>query len=189
MGWRKLIPEMMREVPPGFELSYLTAVPIPLPPGAEERVAAALRSAGVAFTLHSPGRWRVEMPWRTLVFGLIAREMDEEVVIVVDPTEEAAAHLVCLPRRTHEAHAVGLAAVLMIAVTVWLVGGWWTGLPAAFTCLAGGVLWVAYTRELAWQGLERRLRRLLADVGTAVWPRLPARVLPPPAPGLGRMDM
>ncbi len=189
MDWRRLLPEMMRDTPPSFEMTYIIAPPLPVPAGGDERAAAALRAAGVVFSRQGAGVWGVQLPWRTLVFGLIAREVDEELVLALESGEEAGVRLRCRPRRTHEAHAVGLAAVLLIAVTVWLVSGWAVGLPAGLTCLAGGAFWVAYTRELALQGLERRLRRLVADLGTALWPGVPGRVVPPPGPGLGRMDL
>lgn len=168
-------------------LRYLPAVPL-APTAADELVAGALRAAGVWFQRQGLATWNAQLPWRTLVFGLVAREVDEDIVLELIPGDAPEVRVSCTPRRTHGAHAAGLAGVLMLAVAVWLVGGWWAGAPAGATFLIGGGLWVAYTREMALMALDRRLRTLLADVGTVLWPRLPARILPPPTAGVPRLE-
>jgi hypothetical protein len=45
--------------------------------------------------------------------------------------------------------------------------------------LAGG-LWADVSRVMAMQNLERRLRRVVEDVGVELWPHAPAELLPPP---------
>ena len=73
----------------------------------------------------------------------------------------------------------------MMAAVVWFAGGWTGGLvPGLTTALAGG-LWTDVARVIALDALERRLRRLTGDLGAALWPGVPAQVLPPP-PRLGR---
>jgi hypothetical protein len=75
--------------------------------------------------------------------------------------------------------------VLVLATAVWFVGGWSAGLvPGLTTALAGG-LWADVARVIALDVLERRLRRLAEDLGSALWPGVPAQVHPPPA-RLGR---
>jgi hypothetical protein len=68
---------------------------------------------------------------------------------------------------------------------VWFVGGWSAGLVPGFTAALAGGLWADVARVMALDVLERRLRRLTEDLGSALWPGVPAQVLPPPA-RLGR---
>ena len=122
-----------------------------------------------------------EVPWQTLVYGLVRREVDEQVILELmhDP-EGWELRVSCLPLETHAAHAAGAGGVALFAAAVLLIVGWPGGLlPAFATALAGG-LWADWVRVVAMQRLEQRLRDLTESVGLALWPDSPATLLPPP---------
>ena len=151
-------------------------------------VESALDTLNVPWTRPDPesAEWRLALPWRTLVYGLIRRQVDEEVRVTLRFAPggcELEAR--CLPRRTHEAHSIGAAGVLLLTATTWLLGGWTSGAAAALTTLVAGMLWTDTARTFALQSLERRLHRLMEDLATAVCPPEIAGASPPPA-GLPR---
>lgn len=180
------LPAIVRSRPPqGFELCYRALTP-GLPEHASEVIAAALRAAGVHVVRAAPPVWESTVPWSTLVYGVVRRDVEESATLTLVDREGAwEVVLRCDPVHTHNAHAAGAGGVVVIAAVVWLAGGWSAGvLPGLTTALAGG-LWADVARVMALDALERRLRRLTEDVGSALWPGLPAQVLPPP-PRLGR---
>jgi hypothetical protein len=82
-------------------------------------------------------RWWVSLPWQTRVFGLIPRDVDEHVRLQIVRHPDLWEVIVrCRPIETHGAHATGIAAVLFIAVCVWIASG-----------LPGGVLPAVTTPE------------------------------------------
>jgi hypothetical protein len=120
------------------------------------------------------------------VYGIIRRDVDEELSLTLGRTDEGwELGLRCEPLATHGAHAAGAGGVLLVAATVWLATGWGTGVIAGLTTLLAGGLWADATRVMAMTRLESRLRRLIEDLGLALWPGVPAQVLPPPST-LGR---
>ena len=141
-------------------------------------VAEALRAAHLTSARDEAAGWWVSLPWQTRVFGLIPRDVDERVRLrLVRHPDLWEVVLRCRPRETHSAHATGLAAVLFLAVCVWIASGWVAGfMPALTTVVAGGLL-VEVTRQWAFNALERRLRRLAQDVGSALWPGQPAQIV------------
>jgi hypothetical protein len=184
MNVRRLLPAILRARPEAtLELRYTTPVPS-LPSSSLQIVEDALRAAGVHADPADPtgdGAWSLLIPWRTLVYGIIRRDVEESARLILRHGSEGwELVLLCEPRATHGAHAAGAAGVLVMAILVWLVGGWRNGLlPAVTTILAGG-LWTEASRIMALGVLERRLRQLLVDLGTALFPSAPARILPPP---------
>lgn len=116
-----------------------------------------------------------------MVYGVIRRDVEETATLVLASGTDSWDLVVrCEPVHTHNAHAAGAGGVLVMAAAVWFAGGWTGGfLPALTTILAGG-LWADTARAMALDVLERRLRRLTEDLGTALWPGVPAQVLPPP---------
>lgn len=127
--------------------------------------------------------WTVELPWRTLVYGLVRREVEEVVEVTVHGTGGAwVLEVLCLPKRTHDAHGAGAAGVFALAATAWLLGGWVSGAAAGATTLVAGLLWTDTAREMGMQALERRLRALTTDLGTELWPDRGADLLPPSRP-------
>ena len=83
----------------------------------------------------------------------------------------------CHPLETHGAHAAGFAGVLFLAASVWIASGIATGLVAALATILAGTLVVEVTRQWAFDALERRLRFLAEDVGSALWPERPAQIV------------
>ena len=144
-------------------------------------IADALRSAGVC-ELHGSGTsWRGSLAWRTLVYGLIRRDVDESLEVDVVAAEAGwQLRLSCDPIATHSAHAAGAAGAVAIAVAVWLAAGWSHGVVPGLTTLAAGGLWTEVARVMALDVLERRLRRVAGDLGSTLWPGAPAQLLPPP---------
>ncbi len=140
------------------------------PPAAGPTLEEALRASGAASSRPSDVGWLVEVDWRTLVLGVIRRDVDERLLVRVD---DGVVTLRCRSDGTHGAHAAAAAAVIAVAATTWLLTR--QLLPAA-TTLVGGLLLVDVTRELALTALERRLARLAADLTAALWPGRPARV-------------
>jgi hypothetical protein len=146
----------------------------------------ALRAAGARLDDANPEGWEITLPWRTLVYGLIRRDVEETASIGLTSGPEFSELLVrCEPVHTHSAHAAGAGGVLVLAAAVWFLGGWSAGLVPGFTTALAGGLWADVARVMALDVLERRLRRLAEDLGSALWPGVPAQVLPPPA-RLGR---
>lgn len=183
-GW---IPEEARRVPSQpIELRYIALAPS-LPSNAAALLEEAAAAAGLSIQSATASSWAFGLPWRTKVYGLIARDVVETVTVTLesDPMQGVGLRLRCFPSLTHNAHAAGLAGVLAFAVAGWLLGGLVGGIPVGMTALAGGWLWVTFTRQLALQSLEARLRHVAALLGSAVWPGIPAQLLPPPRP-LGR---
>ncbi|HHQ47329.1 MAG TPA: hypothetical protein ENK19_00400 [Acidobacteria bacterium] len=184
MRWTRWIPEEARAAPSRpIELRYAALAPV-FPSDAGRLLEEAAVAAGLSVLSTSGGSWTLGLPWRTNVYGVIGRDVVERVRVDLetDPERGVGILLHCLPVASHSAHAAGLAGVLAFAVAGWLLGGLVRGLPVGFTALIGGWLWVTFTRQLAMQALERRLRHVAELLGTALWPGVPAQLLPVPRP-------
>jgi hypothetical protein len=172
------LPEMARKEPARpLVLSY--QVPAgPPPPDFERRVTEALHASHLTAARDEASGWWVSLPWQTRVFGLITRDVDEHVRLrIVRHPDLWEVAVQCRPTETHSAHATGVAAVVFIAACVWIASGLTAGvMPSLTTILAGG-LTVEVTRQWALNALERRLRRLAGDVGSALWPGRPAQIV------------
>lgn len=142
---------------------------------AEKRLADILTSSDESWTRETARSWYREVDSRTLVFGVIAREVEELVQLELVQTDvgTAALRLECLPERTHEAHAAGVAGVCLFAVAAAGLIGWPDGLLPAIAILAGGGLWTDVSRVWAFTALEDELRGQLESVGKTLWPRTP----------------
>lgn len=181
MKLSRFLPAVVRTRPEvTLRFTYRTLADV-LPEQPERIVAEAARAAGVDQLRVVDGRWELTLGWRTLVYGLIRRDVEEVASLTIQrcpPGWELV--LECVPLQTHSAHAAGVGGVLALAATVWLAAGWSAGvLPGLTTVVAGG-LWVDATRVMAFSALERRLRDLVRGVGSALWPAAPAEILPPP---------
>jgi hypothetical protein len=175
------IPEMIRAEPAQpFVLRWLVETQHE-PRDVDATVPSALGRAGTLVLAAEEWRWELSVPWQTLVYGLIRRDVDEHATLHLSRGDQLwELQLRCLPAETHTAHAAGAAGVAAMTAAVWLIGGWLTGLlPGLATALAGG-LWADVSRVMAMQNLERRLRRVVEDVGSELWPHAPAQLLPPP---------
>lgn len=189
MHWKLWVPEIIRSRPlTRFELEYGALQNAPVPPAmTKQRLLEALAAAhATSVTSTGPMSWRVTLPYSTRVFGVISRQLEEVIHIQIVAKEplNLALRVRCLPDATHQAHAVGMAGVLMLSVAAWLTGGLITGIPAGIATLAAGSMWAVFTREMAMQAFGTRLRRLTEDLGLALWPAAPAQVLPVEAPFL-----
>jgi hypothetical protein len=175
------LPEIVRRSPSTpLVLRWITTSE-ELPVAAATIVADEARRFGANLAESGNGRWALLLPWQTLVYGLIRREVDEQVILeLIQEIEGCELRVTCLPIETHAAHAAGAGGVALIAAAAWAIGGWTGGLlPALATALAGG-LWADATRNVALQRLEQQLRDLTESVGLALWPNTPALLLPPP---------
>jgi hypothetical protein len=172
------IPEMARKEPVrGLAVAY--QVPANTPPvDVEQRIAEVFRSASLSATRSNASTWRAALPWQTRVFGLIPRDVDEEVNLsLVRRPDLWELVISCRPIQTHGAHAAGLAGIIFLAASVWIASGLIAGvLPAVTTIIAGSLL-VEVTRQWALNALERRLRLLASDAGSALWPGRPAQIV------------
>ena len=170
MNW---LPDMARRQPRRtLELRYQVPT-APDPETTDATVAAALNGIGLQATGSAVEGWNLSLPGQTRVYGLIPRELDESVDLHLSSGPEyAQLVVVCHPVETHAAHAAGLAGVLVLAAAVWMAGGL---LAAVTTVIAGGLL-VEVTRHWAFAALEKQLRRLAGDVGSALWPGQPAQI-------------
>ena len=181
MVQRQWLPELMRRRPRRrLVCTYRTfsARSLPFPAEAMEQ---ALRASRVgSWRRLTDSRWQSALQWRTLVYGLIRRDVDEDVAIEVTRLLDGwQLEVSCTPVETHAAHASGAAGVLVLSALVWLTGGWLTGGAAGMTTVLAGLLWTDATRTVALQAPERRLRVLAEDVGWALWPEVPAQVSRP----------
>jgi len=172
------IPEMVRKEPERT-ISLFYQVPAGAPPvDIERRITETLHASSLTATPESDSRWTTSLPWQTRVFGLIPRDVDEDLTLrLVQHPDLWEFEVSCRPVETHSAHATGAAAVLFIAVSVWIATGLATGLVAALTTVLAGGLVVEVTRQWAFDALERRLRRLAGDIGSALWPGRPAQIV------------
>jgi len=176
------LPEIVRAAPSApLVLRWLTTESEEAPPQADAVVADEVRRSGARLIGLHGDRWEVLLPWQTLVWGLLRREVDERATFqLIQEPEGWELRVSCLPVETHAAHAAGAAGVALFAAAAWFIGGWTGGvLPALATALAGG-LWADATRVVAIQRLEQRLRTLTESVGLGLWPDSPAQLLPPP---------
>jgi hypothetical protein len=175
------LPEIVRSRPSAPLVLRWIPTEGALPDDVASIVADEIRGSGARLVRVEAGRWDAEVPWQTLVYGLVRREVDEQVTLeLVQDPEGSELRVSCLPVETHAAHAAGAGGVALFAAAVWLIGGWIGGfLPALAIALAGG-LWTDVTRAVALQRLEQRLRDLTESIGLALWPETPATLLPPP---------
>ena len=172
------LPELARKEPAtSLNLSY--QVPAGFPPvAADQRVGDALRPSALTATRDGASRWRTSLPWRTRVFGLIPRDVDEEITFhLVQHPDLWELRVDCHPLETHSAHAAGFAGVLFVAASVWIASGIATGVVAALTAILAGTLLVEVTRQWAFDALEKKLRLLAKDVGSTLWPGRPAQIV------------
>jgi hypothetical protein len=177
------LPEIARRHPSGpLRVAYeVVDEPGGSAAAASDLVEAALGAAGLRFRRSGAGRWSVSLEWTTMVLGFIRREVDEEIDLSLRFRPGCAAvHLSCPAEQTHNAHAVGCAGVLGMSALVWVTGGPVRGVSAAVATLLVGGLLADVMRTMAMTVLERRLRRLAEDVGSALWPGLQAQLLPRP---------
>jgi hypothetical protein len=173
------LPEMARKQPERrIALSYQVPAGAPPPVDGERRIAEAFRASSLVAVREGAASWSVTLPWRTRVFGLVPRDVDEHVTLaIVQHPDLWEVALSCQPLETHNAHASGLAAVLFVAASVWIATGFAAGLGPALATVLAGALVVEVTRQWALSALENRLRRLLGDVGSALWPGRPAQIV------------
>jgi len=150
------------------------------PRSPEITIPAALKLARAQLISADGWSWELSIPWQTLVYGFIRRDVDERATLHLLHSDEGwELQPQSLPTQTHSAHAAGAAGVVAMTAAAWLIGGWVGGiLPAVAVALAGG-LWADVTRNMALQVLERRFRVLIEDVGLEVWPNTSATLLPP----------
>ncbi|MCG6964348.1 MAG: hypothetical protein LJE95_13900 [Acidobacteria bacterium] len=176
-----LVPDAARAQPRApLSVSY-RALTAHVPVAADRIIGETLRSAHVEGHPEMPGIWALRMAYSTSVYGLIHREVEDSVKLsLAVSTAAATLDLRCLPQQLHNAHAAGFAGVLALSAAAGFAGGWSHGAPAAISVIVAGVLLVTVSREMALQALERRLRRLAENLGTALWPSSPAQLLPPP---------
>jgi hypothetical protein len=181
MGLGRYLPAVVRRRPDRSLLIQYRTLSQTLPTDAPRIIADALRASGLHEARATDGRWQAFLEWRTLVYGLIRRDVEETVSLDLHALETGWELVVeCVPVETHSAHAAGVGGVLALAATVWLAVGWTTGVLPGLTTLVAGGLWVDVTRVMALGALERRVRSLATDVGSALWPSAPAEILPPP---------
>jgi hypothetical protein len=175
------LPEIIRRAPSAPLVLRWITIAEEAPAEAEAVVAEAIAHFGARQVASHSDRWELLLPWQTLVYGIVRREVDEQVTLeLIHDHEGWELRVSCLPVETHAAHAAGAGGVALFAAAVWLIGGWTGGLlPALATALAGG-LWADWVRVVAMQRLEQRLRELAETVGIALWPDVPAQLLPPP---------
>lgn len=172
------LPELARKEPgKNFILSF--QVPAEeLPANPEQKVSEALQTSELTATGENASKWRTILPWRTMVFGLIPRDVDEDVTFhLVQHPDLSELRVNCHPVETHGAHAAGFAGVLFLAASVWIASGIAAGLVAALATILAGTLVVEVTRQWAFDALERRLRLLAEDVGNGLWPGRPAQIV------------
>ena len=171
-------PELARKKP-GKDLVLSYQVPAgDSPVDAEQKIGEALRTSELTATRDNTSTWRTIIPWRTRVFGLIPRDVDEEVTFHLEQhPDHWELRVNCYPLETHGAHAAGFAGVLFLAASVWIASGIATGLVAALATILAGTLVVEVTRQWAFDALERRLRIFAKEVGSALWPGRPAQII------------
>jgi hypothetical protein len=164
---------------PAQALSVAYQVPAgDIPIEFERTIVEALHASALTAIRAGASTWTVPLPWRTRVFGLIPRDVDEMLLIRIARHPDISEVVVsCEPTDTHAAHASGLAAVLFISASIWIASGLVAGLAAAATTVLAGALVVEVTRQWAFDALEHRLRRITGDVGSALWPDLPAQIV------------
>jgi hypothetical protein len=144
-------------------------------------MADALHRCGVRSWERQQLTWQLSLPWRTMVYGVIPRDVDETVAVhLAQGSGGWELHLRCLPLQTHGAHAAGAGGVAVMAVALWLIGGWTAGLLSGFTAALAGGLLAEVTRVTAMGTLDRRLRMLIEELGLELWPEVPAELHPPP---------
>lgn len=172
------LPELARKEPAkSLDLFYQVVAGVP-PAEADKRIDEALRESALAATRDGTSCWRTILPWQTRVFGLVPRDVDEEVTLhLVQHPDLWELRVDCHPRETHSAHAAGFAGVLFVAASVWIASGIATGVVPALTTILAGTLLVEVTRQWAFDALEKRLRVLAEDVGSALWPGRPAQIV------------
>lgn len=131
--------------------------------------------------------WNIMVPWRTMVYGFIGREVEEGATVTLRTAPMGWEMILrCEPVQTHNAHAAGAGGALLMAAAVWLTTGWTRGIVPGITTAVGVGLWADVARVLALDVLERRLRRLSEDLGSALWPGVSAQILPPPRRLMGK---
>ena len=172
------LPELARKQP-GKNLILSYQVPAgDSPEDAEQRIGDALRTSELTGTRDDTSTWRATLPWRTRVFGLIPRDVDEDVTFRIEQhPDHWELRVNCHPLETHGAHAAGFAGVLFLAASVWIASGIATGVVAALATILAGTLVVEVTRQWAFDALEGRLRILAEDLGRALWPGRPAQIV------------
>ncbi len=160
-----------------LELRYQIATFVP-PIETEMRIREAVHASGLTVAGSAADGWRLSLPGRTRVYGVISREIDEVVDLhLLRDAEAWELRIRCEPLETHAAHAAGLAGVILIAVAAWFAGGFSGGMLPGVTTVISGSLLVEVTRQWAFNELYGRLRRLVGDVGSALWPGVPAQIV------------
>jgi len=173
------LPEIIRARPKRtIVFVYRTMEPTPAP-DLGIPLATAIRSAGARDDGAAGPVRRLELPWQTLVYGFIRRDVDETVLLEVRAREadSSEVRVECEPLQIHSAHAAGIGGVLLLAVLVWLTVGWIEGIVPGLTTLAAGALLSDVTRVRALEVFERRLRTFTVDIGDRLWPGAPAEIV------------
>jgi hypothetical protein len=162
------LPELVRDRPSRDLVARYTVAGQHVPPDFEARLTRGFEMVdGRVATGLIDGSLSFDMPWSTLVFGFIARDVDELVELSVRTGPEGSVlELRCGAEETHDAHAIGAAAIVAFAVLAWFAGG----LLVGATVLICGGFWTDVARTWALSALERRIQRAAVDLGREVWP-------------------
>lgn len=169
------LPELVRRAPSS---TLRTAIRVPvsgIPNDVDDRLADAADVLGMCnFRVEARGRYKVELPWRTHVYGVFSARVTETLVVTITSTAlDGCLKLECVPLGTHEAHAAGAAGVLAVAAAFGVGTYPVVGLLPAATLVIGGGLWTDATRTMAMAALERRLEQVATELASAVWPGAP----------------
>ncbi len=172
------LPEMAHRRPArSITITFRPPPSVTPPRDADAVVGAAIRAAGLTVDETDGDGWSFSLPHQTRVFGVIPRDIDEQAILHIASNDELSEIVLsCHPTETHNAHAAGLAGVFFVAAAMWFAGGLVGGLLPAVTTVIAGALLVDVTRHWAFDALERRLRRLADDIGSALWPGQPGQI-------------
>ncbi|MCP4902491.1 MAG: hypothetical protein GY906_36470 [bacterium] len=163
------LPSLIRRQPERY-LGYTCRCSDATTAGAAESLDELLENDRMSWTRASQCSWEAELPWRTRVFGVIPREVDEYLQLeLVDTDEGAEIRLTCFPQQTHNAHAAGAVGVLLLAAVVGYSSGWPAGIVPGITTVVAGGLFTDVTRVYAFNALERSLKLTIEDISKGLW--------------------
>jgi hypothetical protein len=169
MSKRDLVPNIVRETPETVSVHCATEL-VRKVDSSMPTLRAVFAAAKLDAKRIDEKSWSLKMNWRTVVWGFFLTTVEEELLLRLEGRPVSGFDLRCQPQATHEAHAKGLAHLIIASSAVLLLLGFEVGIPVA----AGGFLilssWAVVHRQIGVRMLGRRLERLADDLARVIWP-------------------